>query len=58
MTNEECFSTNRCPVYSRAKAFHQLSFLHHSKCDVRYSAVLFGTYRLWLSNDAFRAADC
>ena len=44
MSKEERFAIIRCPVYRRAKALRQLSFLHHSTFGVRYSAVLFRVY--------------
>ena len=58
MSNEGCFSISRALAYSRSKAFRPLSFLHHSTFGVRYSAVLFRSYRLRQSNGLFRTAIC
>ena len=56
MSKGECFSISRCPVYRRAKAFRQRSFLHHSTFGVRYSAVLFRVNGMRQSIDVFRTA--
>ena len=56
MSKEECYSVGRCPMYRRAKAFRQLSFLHHSTFGVGYSAVLFRVHGMGQSMDVFRAS--
>ena len=45
MSKEKCFPISRSPEHCRSKTLRQLFFLHHSTFGVRYSAVLFRSFR-------------
>ena len=55
MSNDQMLFGQPLPyVQSICKTFRPLSFLHHSTFGVRYSAVLFRSYRLRQPNNVFR----
>ena len=45
MSKVKCFPVSRSPEHCRSKARRQLFFFHHSIFGVRYSAVLFHSFR-------------
>ena len=57
MSAGKCFHIGGCLVYSRLRTRRRLFSLHHSTFGVRYSAVLFRSYRLWQPNDLSHTAN-